>query len=126
MPAICVNILWHSLDLQFSFFDDSKEVSKLNDVFAFNAFRTKKRMIMRKGDWCKRWTEGSQLIWIAQVLLTRLQTSCSSLALDLFQKKILLSPYDAAAVSKMYNISYFTIECIACNAPNFSIQFVST
>ena len=48
MPAICVNKARHSLDLQLSFYDNSKEVSKLNDVFAFNAFRIKKRLIMRK------------------------------------------------------------------------------
>ena len=48
MPAICVNKSRHSLDLQFSFYDNSKEVSKLNDVFAFNAFRIKKLLIMRK------------------------------------------------------------------------------
>ena len=117
MPAICVNKSRHSLDLQFSFYDNSKEVSKLNDVFAFNAFRIKKRILMRKSIGAKGGLRASMLIWMAQVLHTRLQTSCSSLDLDLFHKNITKSLLRCGSVEDGQHF---------ISLKHFSIQFVTT
>ena len=116
MPAICVNKSRHSLDLQFSFYDNSKEVSKLNDVSearqiasidTFKQFLNSRREKVPKYFYC-----GSRR---GQLLHTRPQTNCSNLNNDYSRKisTILLCAF--VGILKMLIISFMCVPCTRGN-----------